>query len=554
MKCLVSEMIGVQLVVFSVVAAGLEARLLEFPPGFKFGAATASYQIEGAWNASDKTANIWDEFTHKHRDRVKDGSNGDVACDSYHQWERDVEMAAELGLDFYRFSLSWTRLLPTGFGHAVSEDGKTYYNKLIDALLAKGIEPVVTLYHWDMPQRFQDLGGWANPLVVDWFAAYARVAFDLYADRVKTWITINEPVIVCDASYSGFLAPAVRDDEVGVYLCNKNILLAHAKAWRIYDVEFRPKYKGQISWSNHLVWFEPASKAEKEMTALAMEHCAGRYSHPIFSKQGGWPPALEKFIAEKSIKEGFRRSRLPAFTNEEIELIRGTYDFYGLNHYTSKVVRLPRPGETPTGWPLYGSPELGVILEARPQWKPTSCSWLKQNPKGFRNLLVWLKEQYGDQKFLVTENGFPTTGSNLDDTERVQFYKDYLTQMLLAMKKDNVNVVGYTAWSLMDNFEWVDGYSNKFGLYEVNFTDPERPRVPRRSATFYADVIKNRALDEYEDRTAYVAWVVIGSLLVFVTVAAVLYKYIKRIRDKRKPEYESVALHNNTTPKSFLTQ
>ncbi|XP_063833911.1 myrosinase 1-like [Ostrinia nubilalis] len=439
----------------------LEARLLEFPPGFKFGAATAAYQIEGAWNASDKAVSIWDELIHKHRDRVVDGSDGDVACDSYHQWKRDVEMAAELGLDTYRFSLSWTRLLPIGFAHVVSEDGKAYYSKLIDALLAKGIEPVVTLYHFDLPQKFQDLGGWANPLVANWFAAYARVAFSLYADRVKTWITVNEPIAVCDSSYNGYMAPDIKDEDVGMYLCNKNILMAHAKAWRIYDEEFRPKYKGQISFINHLVWFEPAGKAEEEVTALAMEYIASRYCHPIFSEEGGWPPALETYLFTKSIKEGYKRSRLPAFTSEEIELIRGTYDFYALNHYTSKVVRFARSGEKVGGWPLDGSAELGIVLEARPNWKPTSCWWIKQHPEGFRNVLVWLKEQYGDQKFLVTEIGYPSKGSNLDDTERVQYFQDYLTQMLLAIQIDKVNVIGFSAWSLMDNFEWMDGYSTK---------------------------------------------------------------------------------------------
>ncbi|KAL0811771.1 hypothetical protein ABMA28_009204 [Loxostege sticticalis] len=545
-------MIGVRLVVFIAIAVGgLKASLLQFPHDFKFGAATAAYQVEGAWNVSDKSINIWDHYTHKHRDLVFDRSDGDVACDSYHQWQRDIEMAEELGLDFYRFSISWTRLMPTALSTVVSEDGQEYYNRLIDGLLAKGIQPVVTLYHWDVPQRLQDLGGWANPLIVDWFAAYARVVFTLYGDRVKTWITINEPLIVCDGAYNGIVAPDFHDAEVGVYLCNKNVLLAHAKAWRIYDEEFRPKYKGQISLSNHLIWYEPASKADKDLAALAMEHCAGRYSHPIFSKEGGWPPSLEKFIGEKSIKEGYRRSRLPPFTNEEIELVRGTYDFYGVNHYTSKLVRKPKPGESVSGWPMSGSDELGVVLDTRPEWESTTSWWFKANPKGFRKLLVWLKEQYGDIKFLVTENGYPSRGSNLEDTNRVRFYKDYLTQMLLAMKKDNVNVIGYTAWSLMDNFEWKDGYLNKFGLYEVNFTDPMRPRTPRSSAAFYANLIKTRSLDTPEQSSAYTVWIVIGSVLALVVLCGALYKCCKA-RSKKIPDYESVAMHNDLNKKKLM--
>ncbi|XP_048484019.1 cytosolic beta-glucosidase-like [Plutella xylostella] len=216
---------------------------LAFPPGFKWGAATAAYQVEGAWNVSDKTPSIWDTFTHKYPERIEDGSSGDVACDSYRLWERDIEMAKELGLDYYRFSISWPRLVPNGFADQVSEDGKNYYNKLIDGLLANGIEPVVTLYHWDLPQRLQDYGGWLNPLISDWFADYARVAFSLFGDRVTTWLTINEALVVCTYGYGmGVLAPGISENDYGKYVCIKNIVMAHGKAYRVYEKEFKAKY------------------------------------------------------------------------------------------------------------------------------------------------------------------------------------------------------------------------------------------------------------------------------------------------------------------------
>ncbi|KPJ08092.1 Myrosinase 1 [Papilio machaon] len=411
---------------YSALASVVCGELRKFPPGFKWGAATSSYQIEGAWNVSDKGENIWDRFIHNNPDVIIDSSNGDIACDSYHNWQEDVRIAAELGLDFYRFSISWPRLLPLGTSEKISEVGKDYYNNLINGLLEKGIQPVVTLYHWDLPQRLQDLGGWANPYIVDWFADYARIAYKLFGDRVKTWVTINEPIVVCDVAYNtGSFAPGVKDPEFASYLCNKNILLAHAKAWRIYDEEFKPKYHGKAGITNQLFWIEGASSEYEELAELVRQYMAGMYSHAIYTKEGGWPPQIEKLIAEKSKKEGHPRSRLPPFTKEEIELIKGTYDFYGFNYYTSRQVRKSRTGDVIRYWPL-GS---GAI---------------------------WL-----------------------------------------AINEDGVNVTGYTAWSLMDNFEWTDGYITKFGLYEVDFTDPKRPRTPRTSAKYYKDVIRSHSHEVY---------------------------------------------------------
>lgn len=213
-----------------------------------------------------KSENIWDHMTHNDPCVIDDCSNGDIACDSYNKYKRDVEMMRELGLDFYRFSLSWTRILPTSFPDHISEAGAQYYSNLIDELLKYNIEPMVTLYHWDLPQKLQEMGGWTNPHVVDWFADYARVAFSLYGDRVKYWITMNEPREVCYQGYgTNTKAPALNIKGVAEYLCAKNLILAHAKAYHIYDQEFRPKYNGSIFIALSAQFYEP--ETEKEIVA-----------------------------------------------------------------------------------------------------------------------------------------------------------------------------------------------------------------------------------------------------------------------------------------------
>ncbi|CAB3254576.1 unnamed protein product [Arctia plantaginis] len=483
------------LVLSTLLCVTLCAEDLKFPPGFRFGAASAAYQVEGAWNINDKGENIWDRFVHTKPEYITGAATGDVACDSYHLWERDIEIAKELGLHFYRFSIGWSRLLPTGFANYVSEDGKEYYNKLIDGLWAEGIEPVVTLYHWDLPQSLQDLGGWTNPLIVDWFGDYARIAYSLYADRVKLWLTINEPLTFCDANYNiGTLAPGIISPDHGAYLCNKYTLLAHAKGYRIYDEEFRPKYHGEVSLANHLTWFEPWTEDDEELAELAIQNCAGRYSHPIFSKEGGWPPSIEKLMTENSKKKGYLKSNFPAFTKEEIDFIKGTYDFYAMNHYTSRIIRKAKEGEELRPWPVGDAPDLDAVMGGLPDWEQTSSYWFFVFPPGIRRQLVWLKKNYGDMKFLIMENGYSGV-EELNDQKRINFYESYLKELLLAIKEDGVNLTHYAAWTMLDNFEWMDGYSSKFGLYQVNFTDPNRTRTPRASAFYYKNIIKSHSLD-----------------------------------------------------------
>ncbi|CAH2097439.1 unnamed protein product [Euphydryas editha] len=490
-------MISLKTVLLCAIWQLSESTHLSFPSNFKFGAATSAYQIEGGWNADGKGENIWDRKTHEYRGLFSDNSTGDIASDSYHKWRDDVRIAKELGLDFYRFSISWVRILPSGFTNHINIDGVKYYSDLIDDLLVEGIEPIITLYHWDLPVKISDMGGWTNPLIVQWFGDYARVIFSLYADRVKTWITINEGVVICDFGYnSGVLAPNIKETIFAPYLCNKHVLLAHAKAYRIFDKEFRPKYEGRISITNHLLWIEPSSSKDVELAELARQHMVGRYSHPIYSKKGGWPPSIEKLMLKISFEQGYKESRLPTFTEEEKKFVQGTADFYGMNFYITYLIRQANPGEDIGLWFLSGSPELNAILEHPPNVPYGFSKIIPIYPKGIRKQLAWLKKQYGDIDILITENGFPVSGVHLEDYERIQFYNQYLEQVLLSLHVDNVSITGYTLWSLIDNFEWIEGYKEKYGLYHVNFNDPERKRTPRASAYYYACVIKNHSLND----------------------------------------------------------
>ncbi|CAK1602809.1 unnamed protein product [Parnassius mnemosyne] len=472
----------------------------KFPDGFLFGTATASYQVEGAWNEDGKVENIWDHLTHTQPCIIKDCSNGDIADDSYHLYKRDVEMMRELGLDFYRFSLSWSRILPTSFPDKINEAGVQYYNNLIDELLKYNIQPMITIYHWDLPQKLQEMGGWTNPHIVDWFGDYARTAFQLFGDRVKYWITINEPYQVCKLGYGDVkMAPMLNIQGVAEYMCAKNLLLAHARAYHIYDEEFRSTQEGVIFISYNAEWHEPATDNDTDAANEVNDFQWGQYTHPVFSVTGDFPPSMKKKIAAKSAAQGYPRSRLPEFTPEEITYIRGSSDYFGLNHYSTYLVYR---NESVYGY--YDSPSYGDDLEAlvyqKNDWKIGESNFTKYIPWGFYKLLTKIRRDYNNPPIYITENGFPTYGG-LNDEDRVTYYKGYLNAMLDAID-DGSDVRAYTAWSLMDNFEWMQGYTERFGLYEVDYESPERTRTPRKSAFVYKQILRTRELDwHYEPDT-----------------------------------------------------
>ncbi|KAJ3649795.1 hypothetical protein Zmor_021516 [Zophobas morio] len=463
----------------------------KFPENFKFGVATAAYQIEGGWADDGKGVSVWDQFAHTYPDRVANGDNGDVACDSYHRYLEDVEMLANMGVNHYRFSLSWPRILPTGYTNQINEAGVTYYKNLISALKENGIEPFITLYHGDLPQTLQDIGGWPNPLLADIFAEFARTAFSLFGDDVKNWTTINEPKQTCITGYGlGNSAPGAPASGIGEYDCMHTLLRAHAKAYHIYDEEFRATQNGRVSIVLDTAWFEPASDSEDDIEAaeraLQFEH--GWCAHPVYHPDGNYPQVMIDRIAERSQKEGFSKSRLPEFSAEEVDYIRGTFDFLSLNTYTTNLAKWTTDHEI--GTPGYYA-DLSVSTYQDPSWN--GSAWIKVVPWGLRKLLNWIDQTYDHPEIVITENGYADDG-RLDDPDRINYYAEYLTAVLESIYEDGLNVTAYTAWSLMDNFEWTSGYTIKFGLYQVDFENPNRTRTIKSSADYYKNVIANKCL------------------------------------------------------------
>ncbi|GBP28177.1 Myrosinase 1 [Eumeta japonica] len=479
--------------------ARVSAQHTKFPEGFIFGVATAAHQIEGAWNVSGKGENVWDRFTHTQPEMVADLTNGDVAVDSYNRYLEDVEALEYLGVDFYRLSLSWARILPNGRIDEINPDGLRYYHALLDALAEKNIKPLVTLFHWDLPQKLQDLGGWANPELVDYFYDYSDLCFREFGDKIKSWITFNEPYEICEDAYGDILkAPGLNSHGVGNYLCSNTLLKAHAEAYHLYDQIYRPKQGGNIMISINSIWYEPSDPNNEEQVTLAEtanQFKFGWFAHPIFTEEGGYPAQMVENVARQSEMEGLARSRLQQFNDYWIQRIKGTSDYLGINHYTTFLVT--GPGVDPTAKSPSWLKDIGAVTTMEVGGDSAS-TWLRVYPSGFANLLRWCKRNYNDPIIFITENGFSDRGT-LEDYGRISYYNDYLSEILNVIYNDDVNVIGYTAWTLMDNFEWRAGFSERFGFYYVNITDPNLPRTPKLSVEYFKQLIANRELPQ-DDR------------------------------------------------------
>ncbi|XP_056637774.1 cytosolic beta-glucosidase-like [Diorhabda sublineata] len=460
----------------------------KYPDGFKFGVATAAYQIEGAWNLDGKGEQIWDTFFHEHPERSNDGTNGDVATDSYHLYKEDIRCMKEVGVDYYRLSIAWSRLLPDGTIDNVNKNAKNYYTSLFEELRANGIEVMVTLYHWDLPTALEKQGGWLNPQVVDWFTDYATLCYHLYGTYVKDWVTINEPKQICHVGYGdGGYAPGVRSPGVGEYTCARHILLAHAKAWRVFDTQYRPTLKSRNTIVVDSDWYEPATSADEEAAETKLQFVHGMYMHPIVF--GNWPQIMIDNVAKFSQVQGFNESRLPAFSNEEIELIKGTFDFIAINHYTTYMVKARSQPSYAVSWVA----DSGVDSYQKDTWETAAIGWFKKVPWGFGKLLRWLRKTYGDLEIVVTENGVSDRDGSLQDQHRIEYIKNYMSHLIDAIH-DGVRVTSYTLWSIIDNFEWTQGFNGKLGIYFVNQSDPNLPRIAKDSSRYYANVIKTKCL------------------------------------------------------------
>ncbi|KAG8252404.1 hypothetical protein J6590_057829 [Homalodisca vitripennis] len=432
-----------------------------FPPNFYLSTATSAYQIEGAWDVDGKGENIWDRFTHTRPQNIDDGSNGDVACDSYHKYKEDVRMIKETGFDMYRFSISWSRVFPMGYTHTISRCGVEYYHCLIDELLANNIIPMVTLFHWDLPQALEDIGGWTNPALADYFAAYANFIFREYGGKVRWWITINEMDIIIRGYGEGYdFAPGLPVNGVTEYLAAYNLLRAHGKAYRLYESVYKPFQKGRVGMAVAAQYSVPLNPNCPEDCAAAdrqTQFQIALFTHPVFSKEGNFPLIVRELVDRNSWLEGRNVSKLPYFTPHEIQYIRGSYDFFGLNHYFTYFVT----SGIEDGGPSRSRDSFSIIQE------------MESSPWGFRGLLNWIKTEYDNPPVFVTENGLNDLNV-FYDTPRVNFYHDFINYMLKAIYKDGCNVIGYTAWSLMDNFEWNRGYTD---LKDVCDAEAQKERL-----------------------------------------------------------------------------
>ncbi|KAG7189307.1 hypothetical protein KM043_016964 [Ampulex compressa] len=446
----------------SEIAAANELANNKFPPDFYFGAGSSAYQFEGAWNVSDKGESIFDHMLHMDSDLVIDKSNGDVASDFYHKYKEDIRLAKSTGCNMYKISLSWSRILPTGYSNNISQDGIRFYNSVIDEMLANGIEPMISLFHWDLPYSLQKLGGWTNTLIITWFTDYARVAFDAFGDRVKYWTTINDPAGFCTVGYGeSNTIPGLTPSGITDYLCGFNVLLAHASVYRMYATTYQPIQKGKVGISFTYKWFEPDRKDSINDT-LAAERAYQWHNewmtHPIFSESGDYPPVMKDTILINSFIQGFSDTRLPTLTEYDINFIRGTADFLGVNFYNAAFVRT----------------------------KDSPLDIVSFNDDG---------------NFVEVKNNATTEFPQSQNTPwalgRLVYHEQHLTEVLKAMQK-GVRIRSYLTRSLIDGFEWEKGYTVKYGLYSVDFNDENRPRLPRLSSTFLSQIYETRNIQEIE--------------------------------------------------------
>lgn len=439
---------------------------MQFPKDFLWGAATASYQIEGAAQEDGRGESIWDRFSHT-PGKVVGGHTGDVACDHYHRYRDDVQLMREIGLQAYRFSVSWPRIFPQGTG-AVNEKGLDFYDRLVDALREANIEPFLTLYHWDLPQALQDQGGWTNPAIVQWFADYAGVVAQRLGDRVKYWTTHNEPEVVAFVgNLYGDHAPGNRDAATALKVVHY-LYLAHGAAVPVIR-QHVPDAKVGIVIS---IWDRtPYTDSAADQQALRYNLAAGRYwmLQPIF--QGSYPE--DGITVWGAALEGINLA--------EIEKACVPLDFYGLNYYSREVIKAPSDDTY--------FPSVSVRLPDVPR---TFMDW-EVYPEGVYDILKDISSRYTLPDIYITENGAayddpaPQNGV-VHDPERVDYLEKHLAQISRAIQ-DGVQVKGYFLWSLLDNFEWAYGYAKRFGIIHVDYETQQR--TLKQSALFYRDFIRS---------------------------------------------------------------
>ncbi len=446
---------------------------VQFPQGFLWGAATASYQIEGAWNEDGKGESTWDRFSRK-PGATLNGDTGDVACDHYHRWRDDVALMKDLGLQAYRFSIGWPRILPVGRG-MVNQKGLDFYARLVDALLEAGITPFITLNHWDIPQMLEDNGGWAARATAEAFVEYADVVTRALGDRVKNWITQNEPAVVAWMGYmDGIHAPGFKDPALAVRAAH-HLLLAHGLSVPV----IRGNSPGsQVGIVLNLSWGVAASNSAADLNAV--RYGDGQwfrwFADPLYGR--GYP--TDKIIDFKRM--GAIPNGLDFVQDGDMDAIATPTDFIGLNYYSRHVIRADAPDN---------APQLVFDSERTPKnW--TEMGW-EVYPPGLTGTLARVYFNYQPRKVYITENGAsystpPDASGRVPDANRLNYLSGHLAAVHRAIQA-GVPVEGYFVWSLLDNFEWSKGYSQRFGIVWVDY--PTQQRIPKDSALWYRSVIAN---------------------------------------------------------------
>lgn len=441
-----------------------------FPKDFLWGAATASYQIEGAWNEDGKGESIWDRFTHT-PGKIIDGSNGDLACDHYHRWAEDVALMKSLNVQAYRFSIGWPRILPQGRG-AVNQAGLDFYSKLVDGLLEKGITPYVTLYHWDLPQVLQDQGGWPERATAEAFIEYSDVVTRHLGDRVKHWITHNEPWCVAFLSHQiGEHAPGWHDWPAAIR-ASHHVLLSHG--WAVPVI--RQNCPGaEVGITLNFTDFAPASASDAD--AWAARHADGYFNRWFLDALYGrhYPADM---VADYTAM-GHLPNGLDFIQEGDMAAIAVRTDFLGVNYYTREIVRHPQATDN-----------LPQSHFPPPKEELTEMGW-EVYPEGLYKLLNRLHFDYPIPKLYVTENGCsyldgPDANGKINDQRRINYLRSHFLASRRAIN-NGVPLAGYFVWSLLDNFEWGKGYQQRFGVVWVDYATQQR--IPKASALWYKDVI-----------------------------------------------------------------
>ena len=437
-----------------------------FPADFRWGVSTASYQIEGAVTEGGRGQSIWDTYAHT-PGLVYNGDTGDVAVDHYHRWQDDLDLMASLGIKHYRMSLAWPRLQPTGSGE-LNRDGLTFYRELLTGMRDRGITPLVTLYHWDLPQALEDAGGWANRETAHRFAEYASRVVSELGFLAKDWITINEPWCVSFLGYErGAQAPGKRDTRLAVAAAH-HTNLAHGLALaaiRMVDPSLR------VSNSNLVTDLVPATDSAEDAAAVTRLDAMNNRIFLDAVYGGGYSEVVHELFEEFGLAELIHEG--------DLELIGRPVDYVGLNHYQRVVVSAD---DAAGGY---------LRLTERPAEPATTSFGWSVEPDSLRSVLARIKRDYSDLPIYVTENGasyndYVDPNGEVKDPERVEFFSGYLAAAAAAIR-EGVNLQGYYAWSFLDNFEWAEGYSKRFGLVYVDYAT--QVRIPKSSAHWYRQLI-----------------------------------------------------------------